>query len=104
MNVASVSRQHARLRVAGSRCILSDAGSSFGTQVNGTTLKGEADLKTGDVFHCGAGAVYSHQTARPIENENPIGHCIECRLPVFLSALNQLEEFNRQFARRPGSY
>src|SRR5258707_12376331 len=36
MNVANVSRQHARLRVEGSRCALSDAGSSFGTQVNGT--------------------------------------------------------------------
>src|SRR5437016_3043165 len=54
MNVASVSRQHARLRVAGSRCSLSDAGSTYGTQVNGTSLKGETDLKAGDVFHCGA--------------------------------------------------
>jgi adenylate cyclase len=54
MNVPSVSRQHARLRVAGSRCLLSDAGSSFGTQVNGAQLKGEVELKAGDAFHCGA--------------------------------------------------
>jgi adenylate cyclase len=54
MNVPSVSRQHARLRVAGTRCLLSDAGSSFGTQVNGAQLKGEVELKAGDVFHCGA--------------------------------------------------
>ena len=54
INVASVSRQHARLRVSGARCTLSDAGSSYGTQVNGTSLKGETDLKAGDVFHCGA--------------------------------------------------
>ena len=54
MNVPSVSRQHARLRVTANRCTLSDAGSSFGTQVNGTALKGEAELKAGDVFHCGA--------------------------------------------------
>ena len=54
MNVPSVSRQHARLRVTDGRCTLSDAGSSFGTQVNGTQLKGEVELKPGDVFHCGA--------------------------------------------------
>jgi adenylate cyclase len=54
MNVPSVSRQHARLRVAGTRCLLSDAGSSFGTQVNGAQLKGEVELKAGDAFHCGA--------------------------------------------------
>ena len=41
-NVASVSRQHARLRVAGDRCSLSDAGSSYGLQVNGVALAGEA--------------------------------------------------------------
>ena len=34
MNVASVSRQHARLRVVGDRCMLSDAGSTYGTQLN----------------------------------------------------------------------
>ena len=54
MNVPSVSRQHARLRVTADSCTLSDAGSSFGTQVNGAPLKGEATLKAGDVFHCGA--------------------------------------------------
>jgi adenylate cyclase len=54
MNVPSVSRQHARLRVTANRCTLSDAGSSFGTQVNGAALKGETALKAGDVFHCGA--------------------------------------------------
>ena len=54
MNVASVSRQHARLLVVGSRCTLSDAGSTYGTQLNGAPVKGEADLKEGDVFQCGA--------------------------------------------------
>ena len=53
MNVASVSRQHARLRVSGTRCTLSDAGSTYGTQVNGSPLKEETELKAGDVFHCG---------------------------------------------------
>jgi adenylate cyclase len=62
--VASVSRQHARLRVAGPRCTLSDAGSTYGTQLNGTTLKGEADLKAGDVFQCGA-LVFTLEQAVP---------------------------------------
>jgi adenylate cyclase len=54
INVASVSRQHARLRVTGNRCTLADAGSSYGTQLNGAPLKGEAELKAGDTFQCGA--------------------------------------------------
>lgn len=54
VNVPSVSRQHARLRVAGPACTLADAGSTFGTALNGTALKGEAPLKSGDSFQCGA--------------------------------------------------
>ena len=36
--------------MTGIRCTLSDAGSTYGTQVNGAPLKGETDLKAGDVF------------------------------------------------------
>ena len=54
VNVPSVSRQHARLRVAEGRCLLSDAGSSYGTYLNGAALTGETELKAGDTFHCGA--------------------------------------------------
>ena len=64
MNVASVSRQHARLRVAGDRCMLSDAGSTYGTQLNGVVLKGEAQLKAGDTFQCGA-VVFTLEQAVP---------------------------------------
>jgi len=53
LNVASVSRHHARLRVSGDRCTLSDAGSTYGTHLNGAPLTGEAPLKAGDTFHCG---------------------------------------------------
>ena len=63
LSVASVSRQHARLRVTGGRCTLSDAGSSFGTQINGTQLRGEAELRPGDVFHCGAVAFTLEESA-----------------------------------------
>jgi pSer/pThr/pTyr-binding forkhead associated (FHA) protein len=62
--VASVSRQHARLRVDGPRCTLADAGSTYGTQLNGTILKGEAELKAGDVFQCGA-VVFTLEQATP---------------------------------------
>ncbi len=54
VNVPSVSRHHARLRVAGGRCLLSDAGSSYGTYLNGRPLVGETELKGGDTFQCGA--------------------------------------------------
>ena len=62
--MASVSRQHARLRVTGERCTLADAGSSFGTQVKGTPVKGEVELKAGDIFQCGA-VVFSLEQAIP---------------------------------------
>jgi adenylate cyclase len=64
----SVSRQHARLRVAGATCTLWDTGSTYGTRVNGTPLKGEADLKTGDVFTCGAVAF----TFEQVVEESPL--------------------------------
>ena len=64
MNVASVSRQHARIRVRGETCLLSDAGSTYGTQLNGVLLKGEAPMKAGDVFQCGA-VVFTLEEAAP---------------------------------------
>src|SRR5918995_837359 len=54
LNVASVSRQHARLRVEGDKCLLSDAGSTYGTQINGVPVQGEIQLNSGDTFQCGA--------------------------------------------------
>jgi adenylate cyclase len=49
-----VSRHHARLRVIDGRCLLSDAGSSYGTYLNGAPLTAEAELRRGDTFQCGA--------------------------------------------------
>lgn len=54
VNVPSVSRQHARLRVDGGRCLLADAGSTYGTYLNGAPLTQETPLKAGDVFECGS--------------------------------------------------
>jgi adenylate cyclase len=53
VNVPSISRQHARVRVDGGRCFVSDAGSTYGTFVNGAPLVGEAEIKAGDSFQCG---------------------------------------------------
>jgi adenylate cyclase len=54
VNVPSVSRQHARLRVEGSRCFLADAGSTYGTHLNGVPVADESELTPGDTFQCGA--------------------------------------------------
>jgi adenylate cyclase len=54
VNIPSVSRLHARVRVEDGRCLLSDAGSSYGTYLNGAPLTGEAELHGGDTFQCGA--------------------------------------------------
>ena len=54
VNVASVSRQHARLHVEGGRCLLSDERSTYGTFVKGAPVQGQVDVKPGEVFQCGA--------------------------------------------------
>ncbi len=48
-----VSRQHAKLKLAGGLCVLADTGSRYGTELNGLPLLGETALKAGDVFRCG---------------------------------------------------
>ena len=62
INVASVSRQHARVRVDAGRCLLSDAGSTYGTMLSGAAVKGEVELKPGDTFQCGAVAFTLEQS------------------------------------------
>lgn len=53
INAPGVSRHHARLKLEGGRCLLSDAGSRYGTELNGVSLPSETTLKAGDVFRCG---------------------------------------------------
>jgi len=45
-----MSREHARVRVAGNKVFVRDAGSSYGTIVNGAPLKAEHELQPGDTF------------------------------------------------------
>ena len=54
VNVPSVSRHHARLRVEGEKCFLEDAGSTYGTYLNGVPLTAETELHDADAFQCGA--------------------------------------------------
>lgn len=49
----SVSRRHARVRVAGDQATLADLGSKNGTLLNGVPVEGEAALAEGDVLHLG---------------------------------------------------
>jgi len=50
----TVSRQHARIDVAGEHVVLLDTGSKNGTFVNGTRITEETPLQDGDIIHAGA--------------------------------------------------
>jgi pSer/pThr/pTyr-binding forkhead associated (FHA) protein len=52
-NDPSVSREHLRLRLAGTRLTVEDLGSSNGTLVNGEAIQGEQRLAHGDVVRIG---------------------------------------------------
>jgi pSer/pThr/pTyr-binding forkhead associated (FHA) protein len=45
-----MSREHARVRVAKGKVFVKDAGSTYGTIVDGAPLKGERELHPGDIF------------------------------------------------------
>jgi adenylate cyclase len=49
----SVSRQHATIRVAGAECWLADAGSRFGTFLDGNAVHGDIEVKPGAVIALG---------------------------------------------------
>ena len=53
INSSTISRQHARVRLTGGRVFVSDAGSTYGTLVNGSAVKGEHELVPGDSFVIG---------------------------------------------------
>jgi adenylate cyclase len=53
LNAPGISRQHARLSLTNGRCILLDAGSRYGTLLNGQPVEKEVALTAGDVIQCG---------------------------------------------------
>jgi adenylate cyclase len=61
INHPTVSRQHAKIRFEGGRCFVADAGSRYGTRINGAPLVGESELAAGDVLTVGAIAITVEQ-------------------------------------------
>jgi adenylate cyclase len=61
INHPTVSRQHARVRFEAGRCYVTDAGSRYGTRVNGSKLDRECELVAGDVVTVGAIAITIEQ-------------------------------------------
>ena len=53
ISAPTISRQHARVRLEGGRVYVSDAGSTYGTIVNGAPITGECELTSGDSFVIG---------------------------------------------------
>jgi adenylate cyclase len=53
LNAPGISRQHAKLSLSNGRCILSDAGSRYGTLLNGQPAEKDVALTAGDVIQCG---------------------------------------------------
>jgi adenylate cyclase len=53
INAPTISRQHARVRVQDGRVFVSDAGSTYGTLVNGDPISSEHELFSGDSFVLG---------------------------------------------------
>ena len=53
INTPTVSRRHARVRVVGSRVFVRDAGSTYGTTVNGVAVVDEQEIASGDILAVG---------------------------------------------------
>jgi DNA-binding winged helix-turn-helix (wHTH) protein len=54
LDVAGVSRRHARIRIEGPRATLEDLASKNGTLVNGEPVSGPRDLRDGDAIRLGS--------------------------------------------------
>ena len=53
INAATISRQHARIRLEGGRVFVSDAGSTYGTIIGGEPITSETELVAGNSFVLG---------------------------------------------------
>ena len=53
INAPTLSRRHARVRVADGRVFLRDAGSTHGCTLNGAPVVGERQIVAGDTFYLG---------------------------------------------------
>src|SRR4051794_39726439 len=50
-----LSRQHVRIEQIGGKCLITDLGSSNGTELNGQALDGKTQIKNGDRANLGGG-------------------------------------------------
>jgi hypothetical protein len=82
---ASVSRTHARIRAVGSSYVLSDGGSTNGTELNGSLLEGSARLRNGD--RIGVGAIALEFAARPPSRWRPSARHLAAAGTVLAAAL-----------------
>jgi predicted component of type VI protein secretion system len=68
INVAEVSRRHARLRLESGGYILEDLGSTNGTFINGQRLTGPHYLRPGEIIQLGEAATLTYQAAQQDPN------------------------------------
>jgi DNA-binding winged helix-turn-helix (wHTH) protein len=69
IDVASVSRRHARIHVAPGTAVLEDLESRNGSRVNGEPVTGARELAEGDDIRLGAVALSFHWVPEPIARE-----------------------------------
>ncbi len=58
LNHGSVSRRHAKISVTNQGVFIEDMGSQNGTTLNGTSLKGQSNLRPGDILRIGHVPLY----------------------------------------------
>ena len=73
LDVASVSRRHARILVDAEGALLEDLGSKNGTTVGTTTVTGQAPLRDADVIHLGPVRLVYHASASGMPTETHLG-------------------------------
>ncbi len=79
-----VSREHAKILVAGDKVVLRDLGSRNGSKLNGRPVAGDAELHDGDRMRIGAQElVFSRVVApkRPGRATGSLRHCRNCQSP-----------------------
>ena len=69
LDVARVSRRHARILVDAEGALLEDLGSKNGTTVGTTTVTGQAPLRDADVIHLGPVRLVYHASASGMPTE-----------------------------------
>src|ERR1700741_450419 len=71
-----VSRKHAEFRLGGGRCLVNDAGSRFGTLINGERIGGPTEVRVGARVQLGIGGpilrIVSIEQSPVDDDESPV--------------------------------